>query len=128
MIKMQAPHPALVTTIFLPDPDLGDSEGFTQTMIRKTAIDGTPRTYVRRNDGRKRITIAFRLTRHKALEFRAFLRAYESSVIRMTDHLERIWIGNFITNPQEFEGAVRAADVAGEELYNIQTEFQGTIQ
>jgi hypothetical protein len=40
---------------------------------------------------------------------REFRRSYLRRVSVWTDHNERVWVGNFTSNPFEFEGSARAA-------------------
>ena len=69
MFTLQAPYPALQTTTILRDPKFSDSEGLMVSVARKTAMDGTRYTYVKRKDRRK-LKWSFRLTRNKGLELR----------------------------------------------------------
>ena len=78
------------------------------SLTRKTAIDGTRYIYVKRKDGRRKLKWTFRLTRNKSLELRAFLTAYFASQIRVTDHRNRVWVGNFVDNPFELTTTERA--------------------
>src|SRR5688572_24532302 len=88
-------------TTILPNPQFSDGEGLTAEMNLVLAIDGTKRTYVKTKSGRRKLQWAFRLTRPKSLELRLFLRTYYASVVTITDHNERVWVGNFTNNPFE---------------------------
>lgn len=131
MIKLEAPYPAIQTTSLLPNPDLGDAESLTASVSLKRATDGTLYSYVKRKGGRRKTTWTLRLVRPKALELRAFFLSYASSVIRVTDHKDRVWVGYFTNNPFEFDTPVRAAPGFGDlrgELQTITLEFEGVEQ
>ena len=73
MFTLQAPYPMLQTTTILRNPTFSDSEGLMVSVTRKTAMDGTRYTYVKRKDSRRKLKWSFRLTRNKGLELRASL-------------------------------------------------------
>ena len=110
-VCQKPPDPALETTTLLPNPQFGDGENLTDEVQVKRAMDGTLYTYVKTKNGRRKLQWAFRLTRNKALELRAFIQAYYAKKIRVTDHNERVWVGNLMNNPFEFDTSGRAADV-----------------
>ena len=108
MFRLEAPHPAVQTTSVLPNPEFGDSENLKASVSTKRAMDGTRYTYVKREGGRK-FHWTFRLTRNKGLELRAFIQSYFASVVKVTDHTGRVWVGNFTSNPFEFDTPRRAS-------------------
>jgi hypothetical protein len=132
MFTLQAPYPSLQTTTLLPNPQFSDQEGLTAAVTRKTAIDGTRYTYVKRKDNRRKLKWSFRLTRNKGLELRAFIYAYFASQVRITDHNNRVWVGNFTDNPFEFDTTERAwpaiAPLPRGEVQVIELEFEGVEQ
>lgn len=132
MFQLQAPYPALQTTSLLPNPEFGDGESVTDSVIPKRAIDGTLRTYIRRKAERRKMTWTFRLHRNKGLELRAFIQSYFASKIRITDHNNRVWVGNFTTDPFEFETPDRGGPAIGGwpngESQTITLEFEGIEQ
>ena len=111
-VHTAAPYPSLQTTTLLPNPQFSDQEGLTATVTRKTAMDGTRYTYVKRKGDRRKLKWSFRLTRNKGLELRAFIFAYFASQVKIIDHNGRVWVGNFTNNPFEFDtaGAGRAGN------------------
>jgi len=125
---MEAPHPAVQTLSRLPNPAFSDQEGLLSSVSRKTAMDGTRYTYVKRRNRRK-LRWTFRLSRNKALEVRAFLLSYFASQIRVTDHRGRVWVGYFTSNPFEFESLQKAGPAISPmprgELQAIEIEFEG---
>ena len=132
MFILQAPHPTLVATTLLPNPEFGDSERLTDEVLMKRAMDGTLYTYVKTKNSRRNLQWTFRLTRNKALELRAFVQAYYAAKIRVTDHNERVWVGHFINNPFEFDTPSRAAPAIAPmprgETQEITIEFEGVEQ
>jgi len=131
MFTLQAPYPMLQTTTVLRNPEFSDSEGMMVSVSRKTAIDGTRYTYVKRK-GRRKLKWYFRISRNKGLELRAFIMAYFASKIMVTDHNGRIWVGNLTDNPFEFETPERAGPAISPmprgETQVIQLEFEGVEQ
>ena len=132
MFEIAAPYPMLQTTTLLPDPQFSDQEGLAVTVSRKTAMDGTRYTYVKRKDDRRKLKWSFRLSRNKGLELRAFIFSYFASKIKVIDHNGRIWVGNFTSNPFEFDTSGRAAPAIAPmprgEIVNIEIEFEGVEQ
>lgn len=131
MITLQAPHPGLQTTTFLPNPQFSDTEALTASLSVKRSLDGTLFTYKKTKGGRRKLTWTFTLTRPKALELRAFLLSYYASTVKVVDHNDRTWLGNFTNNPFEFESARRAAPAIGDlapEACVITLEFEGVEQ
>jgi hypothetical protein len=131
MFTLQAPYPLLQTTTLLPDPKFSDSEGLMASVTRKTAMDGTRYTYVKRK-GRRKLKWSFWLTRNKGLELRAFIMSHFASQIKVTDHNDRVWVGNLTQNPFEFDtperGGPAIAPMPRGETQVIQLEFEGVEQ
>lgn len=132
MIIFQSPATAPAYTMLLPNPQFGDAETLTDEVTVKRAMDGTVRTYVKTKGDRRKLQWAFRLTRNKGLELRAFLLANFAKTMRVTDHNDRIWIGNLVNNPFEFETPERAAPAISPmprgEIQTITLEFEGVEQ
>jgi hypothetical protein len=132
MFQFSAPYPTLQTTSLLPSPEFSDGVAVLDSVARKTAMDGTTYTYVKRRSGRKKLTWQFKLTRNKALEFQAFIYAYFASQVLATDHFGRTWLGNFTSNPFEFDTADAArpaiAPMPRGELVDINIEFEAVQQ
>lgn len=131
MFQLQAPSPGLQTTTVLPDPVFGDQESLRASVNTKRASDGTRYTYVKRKQGRK-LQWTFRLSRNKGLELRAFIQSYFASKIRVTDHAGRVWVGNLMNNPFEFDTVARSgpaiAPMPRGEQQTITLEFEGIEQ
>ncbi len=132
MFRLEAPYPLLQTTTALPNPQFSDQEALLVTVTRKLAMDGTRYTYVKTRGGRRKLKWNFKLSRPKGLELRAFIFSYFASKIRIVDHNDRVWIGNFLNNPFEFETTERAAPAINPmprgETQVIDIEFEGEEQ
>ena len=131
MFRMTAPYPASQTLTVMPNPQFSNQETNLNTVSRRTAMDGTRYTYVKRRT-RRQFQWTFRLTRNKGLEVRAFFMSYFASQIKIVDHRDRIWVGHFTSNPFEFEAESRAypaiTPMPRGETMSISIEFEGEEQ
>jgi hypothetical protein len=129
MFQLQAPYPLLQTTTILPDPQFSDQEALNDTIVQKRAIDGTRYVYIKRHGGRRKLRWQFNMTRNKGLELRAFCQSYFASKIRITDHNDQVWLGNFTGDPIEMDTPERAGPAIKPmprgELQVVQLEFEG---
>ena len=131
MFQFQAPYPSIQTTSVLPHPRFGDAESLRVAVSMKRTMDGTRYTYIKRKGmNSRKLQWTFKLTRNKSLELRAFIQSYFASNIKVIDHNDRVWIGNFVNNPFEFSTDSRAAPAIapmprGESVI-ITLEFEGT--
>src|SRR5271157_2331883 len=129
---LQAPYPNLQTMTVLPSPKFSDTMALTDAVMVKRAMDGTRYTYVKTKGGRRKLKWEFQLTRNKGLELRAFIQSYFASKIVVLDHKKRWWIGNFTSNPFEFDTTERAAPARQGwprgEIQHISLEFEGVLQ
>ncbi len=94
------------TITYLPNPTFGDSEAILSEIQKRRALDGTLYTYVKTTTRRK-LLLSFILTRGKALELNAFIQAYYTTTVSLTDHNGVEWLGKFTSNPFDFGGAGR---------------------
>ena len=127
MLMLQAPLPGLVATTILPNPQINDAQAKQHTVTIKRAMDGTCYTHVQTTDGRHKLTYQVNLSRMKALELRAFVTAYFSSQIRLTNHKGEVWRVWFTSNPFEFDTLERAGGQPGDELVAITIECEGFL-
>jgi len=128
MFVLQAPYPTLQTSTYLPNPQLGDSEGNILNVDIKRAMDGTMYSFVKTRD-REKLIWTFRLSQHKGMELMAFYQSYSTSQLKVTDHLGNVFLGYFTSNPVEFEATNRSVDSPGNDtMVSIQIEFEGTKQ
>ena len=126
---IQAPWPGPVSTHYLPNPQSGDSIAPTGTLEFKRSMNGNRFAYVKSRDKRKRMVWTFSLSQDKALELQAFFDVYSGAQVKVTDHIGKEYIGNFTTNPFEFEAVGRSvASPSNYSLHQIQVEFEGFDQ
>lgn len=124
MFTLRAPYPSIQVTTLLPSPTFGDSRALTATVSSMRAMDGTLYTNVKTRSGRKRFQWDFEISRHKAIELRAFINSYYGHCIQATDHNGESWVGYLKNNPFEFVGGGRAAGWPGDETMSITIEFE----
>lgn len=130
MFILQGPWPSLRSRTVIPNPLFSNSDANQHQVIVKRAETGRVRTYVRRNN-RRVLIWNFEMDREKALELRAFLKAYAADEILITDHNGEKWLGYFTSNPFSFEARNRAAPGPSnfkrvlQEKETISLEFQG---
>lgn len=124
MFILRAPYPALNTTTLLPSPSFGDQVNLKATVKTLRTMDGTLHTYITCRDAKHKLKWDFKLSKNKALELREFIKAYNSSVIHITDHENNVWVGYLKNNPFEFTSQSRAGGWPGEELIQVTLEFE----
>ena len=90
-------------------------------------MDGTCYTHIQTTDGRHKLTYQVNMSRMKALELRAFIQAYFSSQIRLTNHKGEVWRVWFTSNPFQFETPERAGGQPGGEYVTITIECEGFL-
>lgn len=130
MFYLEAPYPSIQTATLLPNPMLGDSDNLRVEILTKRAMDGTLYTYVKKKDSRKRLVFNFQVTRMKGMEVKEFYHSYAASRVKITDHLGRIWVGNFMTSPLELEftGPWKSKRYPQGEIISLTLEFEGILQ
>jgi hypothetical protein len=122
---LKGPYPAAQTTTLLPSPKFGDSQALAGTVQSARAMDGTTYTYVKSREGRKKFNWQFEVSRHKALELREFINAYQGGLIITIDHDGDRRIGYLVSNPYELAGSGKAGDGwPGGETMTIIMEFE----
>lgn len=119
-VRFAAPYPTVQTISKFPNPELSDSERNTAT-VNFIRTEDALYSYVKKKGGRRHIQMRFTLTRSKALEMRAFVDSYFASVIELTDVEGVRWVGNIMTNPNEFE-------TIGRGLQSLTLDFEGIRQ
>ncbi len=128
-VILEGPFPALAVTSYLPNPQLGDSVAPTGSVDFKRSMNGQKYAYVVSRDQRKKLIWSFTLSQHKALELQAFFDAYGAEEVKITDHIGKVYIGNFTSNPFEFEATRRAvASPGNDSQHALQIEFEGFEQ
>ncbi len=117
MFIITAPYPELYVTINLPDPEFGDSIGGKTTISSQYTMTGSLYTHKKTNVNKKMI-FGFSLSRGRAASLIEFIKSYLGSKIKINDHLDNVWVGYFISNPQP-------AEITVGEMYSIEFEFEG---
>lgn len=126
---IQGPHPAIAVTSVLPNPQLGDSVAPTGSLDFKRSMNGVKYAYVISRDRRKKLIWNFTLSHYKALELQAYFDVYGAEKALVTDHFGKIYLGNFTSNPFEFEAVNRSVSSPGSNTqHQIQLEFEGFEQ
>ena len=122
---LRGPYPGIQTTTLLPSPKWGDSKALTATVISLRSMNGDLFTHIKSRNGRMKFQWEFEVSRHKALELREFIHAYQGDLIHITDHDGDMWIGYLRSNPFEFAGAGKAGEGwPGNETMTIILEFE----
>lgn len=129
-VRLAGPYPGIQTFSYFPNPVFGDTETALQSIDRKRSMNNTRYTYVKRRNQRRRVTLRFRMTQAKAFELMEFIRAYQATQVQMNDHLNQVWVGYIITNPNEVESQALAIrnPTAMFGYGNIQIVFEGVKQ
>lgn len=127
MLQITAPWPESDCRVYLPNPKFGDSESLAIEMNPKRAMDGTLYTYVKTKGLRRKLLMSFTMTRLKSIELNRFLLMYISKQMQIVDHLNRAWIGYITSNPVEFNTSRRGYSGGGDELVDVEIEFEGTL-
>ena len=123
---IQAPFPAITVSSYLPNPQLGDSVGFTGQVEFKRSMDGTKYLYVKSRENRQKLIWNFTLSQMKYLELREVFDVYSSQQFKVTDHNDDVYTGYFTNNPFEFESVRKGAFSPGNNtICQIQLEFEG---
>ena len=102
---IQAPHPAVVTSHYLPNPLQGDSVNSVGTVEFQRSMNGKKFSYVKSRDQRKRLLWTFRLTHAKALELQAYFEKYIGYKAKITDHMGKIYVGGLHHKPVRVRGS-----------------------
>ena len=127
MFLMQAPHPALQTTLLLPSPEIGNNKNLTSTVQIVRTIDGTPYSYVKPKRGRRQFTWDFITTKEKALETKNVIKRYAGNVWKITDHNQDIFLGYITINPFESTGDGRAGGWPSNEACTFSISFEERV-
>lgn len=121
MLKFEAPYPSYNVTTILPNPELGDSEGLTASINKIYTMTGILFTYKKSKANKRKLLFNLEISRQKSLELEAFIELYFKEKIRLTDHMDQIWLGYLMNNPFE---SVSTTD----EWQQITLEFEGIKQ
>lgn len=124
MITIQAPYPAVETTIYLPSPNFNDTRALASESTIKRAMDGTPYSYINDLGDKALYNFSFILTRMKALEIEAFFKLYGAKQWKLTNFDEQEIIGYCKTNPLRFVAVSHGVTHGSVETYTLDFEFE----
>lgn len=111
MFILQAPYPAVQTTVVLPSAELGNHRKLAATVQTIRAMDGTLYTFIKSKRGRKSYQWDIICTKDKSLEVKEFVKAYAGSLVSVADHNGTKFVGHLTMNPIEFRGEGGAGGV-----------------
>lgn len=121
---LRAPWPNYKVTSILPNPQFQDGRAPESSIIIKRTMTGRKLTYVRPSD-RFTLTLPFQLTRMKALEVEAFLKAYQAAPIFIELYDGTQWEAKLIDQPVSRRATERIGDstLIGKELIELTLTF-----
>lgn len=120
--RLEAPYPALASTMLLPSPDMGNNIGLMSQVVVVRMEDGSRRSFVKDGGGKTRHRWSFLMSRDKMEEFVDFVERYRGAEFRATWR-ERSIIGKVSLNPVEVSGQGRAGGYPGGEVYETTLEM-----
>ncbi len=122
MFILQAPYPALASTMILPSPDIGNNLGLISQVVVVKMEDGGRRSFVKPGGGLRRHRWDFLLSSDKTEEFVDFIERYRGADFRV-EWRNRVIIGKLAINPIELSGQGRAGGWPGGEAYETTLEM-----
>jgi len=120
-----APHPASEVVMILPSPEMGDSEQRKHQVQLKRTHNGTNKTHIQANNNRH-FTWTFVLTRHKALEFKAWYTLYAGQPCKIITHENVEVVGNLVVNPLSLQLVGRGVIADSVEKIVLAIDFEAT--
>lgn len=127
MFIVQAPYPAVKTTLLIPSPRMGNGKNLQATVQTLRMVDGTLYTYKKSKRGRKVHRWEFIVSSDKALEIKAFMDSYQGNLMKVVDHDEITHIGYLVLNPFEEICDGRSSNWPGGEAYQITLQLEERI-
>ena len=116
MLLIQGPFPQNTSALVLPSPQETNTESLTSTVKTIRMDDGSLRTYVRRNSGRKKFRWDFLVGHNKAREIEEYFIS-NSGEKALATWKGTVYLGYLTLNPLELSGQVG-------ETYRVTIEFQ----
>lgn len=120
--RLEAPVPAIASTLLLPQPAFGNVEQLTAEVVPIKMMDGSTRTMVKAADNKRLYRYDFTLSSEKVEEVEDFVRRYRGNKFRV------VWRGKTVEgyltlNPVEAAGDGRAGGWPGGEAYTVTLEI-----
>jgi len=122
LFRIEAPYPAIASTMLLPQPEIGNNQGLVSSVNVIKMMDGSRRSFVKAGGGKRRHQWNFLLSREKMEEFQDFVKRYRGSKFRVTWR-DEVVAGTVALNPVEVRGAGRAGGWPGGEAYETTLEI-----
>jgi hypothetical protein len=98
-VIIEAPYPATVTGLILPNPELDNTESRNISVNHELAMDGTRYTYVK-TSARKLLSYTWEsIGRGKLVEVQEFYKLYAGERIKVTDFKGNVWDALFQNAP-----------------------------
>lgn len=119
---IQAPYPALASTMLLPPPKMGNNMGLNAEVTIIRMMDGSRRSIIQKAGNKRRHRWPFVLSRDKMEEVQDFILRYRGATFRVAWR-GQIVIGKVNLNPIEFAGDGRAGGWPGDEAYQVTLEL-----
>ena len=116
--RIEAPYPAIASTVLLPRPRLGNNLGSSSSVRVVTMMDGSRRSFIKRGNGKKTHRWDFLIADGKMEEFMDFIERYRAATMRITWR-DRTIIGKVNANPVEVIGAGGEAHRVTVELVEV---------
>lgn len=120
--RLEAPYPALASTMLLPNPQIGNNIGLLSQVTVIRMMDGSRKTFVKKGGGKRLHRWDFLISRDKMEEFVDFVERYRGDLFRAIWR-DRIIIGKVTVNPVELSGSGRAGGWPGDEAYSVTLEL-----
>lgn len=120
--RLEAPVPAVASTMLLPSPDVGNNLGLMSQVVVVRMEDGSRRSFIKDGGGKRRHRWTFLLSRDKMEEFVDFIERYRGATFRAIWRSRTIE-GKVSINPIEMGGEGRAGGWPGGEAYETTLEM-----
>lgn len=121
---IRAPWPNPTVTSILPNPQFDDSRATESSIIIKRTMTGRKLTYVRPSE-RYTLRLPFQLTRMKALELEAVLKAHHADPILLELYDGSKWEAKLVNQPVSRVASERigTSPIVGRELIELTLTF-----
>ena len=125
--RVEGPYPAATDTLIIPSAKFSNQKNKAHTIIIVRTGNGDTYTYIKKKRGRQVHQWDFTVSYHKSLEVKEFVRAYTSSLIRLYDHDDEVYIGYLTINPHEANASGRAGGWSGNEAYDFTLQLEESV-
>lgn len=116
MFLIQGPFPSNSSSVVLPSPEIGNTEGVASTVQTLRMMDNSLRTYVKRKYARKKFRWTFTIGHLKAKQLEDFVVDVAGSPCQVIWR-DTIYTGHLTLNPYEADGETS-------EFFSVTLEFE----